>query len=395
VVHNRYRQAGGEDTVVAAETALLAERGHSVELFTVDNADLADPSGLRGRVRLARDTIWSDDSARRVAAAAQAARADVVHIHNFVPQLSPAVHGAVRATGAAVVQTLHNYRLVCPAATLLRDGHVCEDCRSLPITIPAVVHGCYRDSRAQSAAITAMLAVHRLRRTWVRDVDAFIALTTFGANILSSGGLPRRRIHVKPNFVDRPVPVSSGGRSGFLVAGRLSPEKGLATLLEAWRLASLPASLRIVGDGPMRADVEAAARRDPSITVVGAVSREQVADEMARASALVVPSIWYEGNPMSIIEAFASGLPVIASDLGAMRDMVDDGRVGRLVPPGDPPALAEALRSAHADPDGLATQGRAARARYEAHYTADANYPRLVEIYASALAHRGAVGPVA
>ena len=391
IVHNRYRQAGGEDTVVAAERGLLASRGHRVELLEVDNNDLPDPSGIVGRVRLARETIWSEGAARRVASAAKAVHADVVHIHNFLPQLSPAIHGASRATGAAVVQTLHRYRLVCPAATLLRDGHICEDCRGLPVAAPAVVHGCYRDSRAQSAVVSAMLAVHRLRHTWTRDVDAFIALTPFMSRIVADGGLPRRRIHVKPNFVDRAtarVDTAIAERTGVLFVGRLSPEKGLATLLAAWRLASLPTTLRIVGGGQLEPEAAALAAVDTSVTVVGEASRERVVEEMSRAAILVVPSLWYEGAPLVIVEAFAAGLPVVASDLGPMRDMIDEGRTGRLSTAGDPTALASVLRDMTSDAATLRAMGGAARVEYETRYTADANYPLLLDIYGSAIAHR-------
>ena len=216
VVHNRYREAGGEDTVVAAETALLVAHGHRVEQLIVDNRDL-DANGIRGRLRLAAGTVWSRDAAARVAQAAKAMSADVVHVHNFLPQLSPAIHGAARATGAAIVQTLHNYRLICPAATLFRDGRPCQDCRSLPVALPAVVHSCYRGSRAETAVVVAMLAVHRTRHTWARDVDAFVALTPFSADRLSAGGIPRARIAIKPNFTEMPTAAPELPRSGFPV----------------------------------------------------------------------------------------------------------------------------------------------------------------------------------
>ena len=390
VVHNRYRQAGGEDAVVEAETGLLAKHGHRVETFVVDNADLPDPRGISGRVRLARETIWSARSARDVAAAARDVRADIVHVHNFLPQLSPSVHGAARATGAAVVQTLHNYRLVCPAATLLRDGRVCEDCRQLPMALPAIVHACYRGSRAQSTVVTAMLAVHRLRRTWTRDVDAFIALTPSAARLLVSGGLPPARLHVKANFVDVPEPPDGRPRAGFLFVGRLSVEKGIGPLLDAWQQADLRTTLTIVGDGPARPEVEAAAAADPTIRVLGQVDRSIVEEEMRRAAALVMPSIWYEGMPMTLVEAFANGLPVIASDLGAMADMVVDGETGRRFPPGDTCGLAGALGAAAADPRGLSAQGRSARQVYVERYSGAVNHPRLLEIYRQAIAHRAA-----
>jgi glycosyltransferase involved in cell wall biosynthesis len=396
VVHNRYRLAGGEDGVVAAETALLTAHGHRVEQLIVDNNDIAEGGGIAGRLRLARETIWSSTSAAMVADRATAMHADVVHIHNFLPQLSPAIHGAARRTGAAVVQTLHNYRLVCPAATLLRDGRPCHDCVGLPIAMPAVVHGCYRGSRAQTGAVAAMLAVHRTRRTWARDVDAFIALTGFAGDQVVAGGVPRSRIHVKPNFTTPPprdhdeAPVE---RDGLLFVGRLSEEKGIAVLLDAWRRQPIGTTLRIVGDGPLTEAVQAAASDDPTIVALGRLEPTEVGALMRRSIALVFPSIWYEAMPLTILEAFANGLPVIAFDLGSMRDMIEDGRTGRLCPPGSADALATTMARAVAEPVAMAEMGHAAERDYQATYTAEANIGRLRQVYAAAIAHRQRADP--
>ena len=340
IVHNRYRQAGGEDAVVDAEAELLAGHGHRVDRLVVDNDAIPDRPSAAQRVRLAVRTVWASAAAAAVADRARAVRADVVHVHNFLPLLSPAIHGAARSTGAAVVQTLHNYRLICPAATLFRDGAPCEDCVGLPVALPAVVHACYRDSRAQTAAVTAMLAVHRARRTWHRDVDAFIALTNFGRDRFIAGGLPVGRLVVKPNFASDegdPHADESSTRSQFangpvLFVGRLAPEKGIRTLLAAWPRVDRDSGrqLRIVGGGPLVDDVRTAAAATPGITFVGPVSRDEVQAEMRSAAVMVFPSEWYEGMPLSLIEAFAAGLPVLASRLGAMESMIADGRTGIL-----------------------------------------------------------------
>ena len=387
VVHNRYREPGGEDVVVAAETALLAAHGHRVEQLIVDNRDL-DASGLRGRLRLATRTVWSHDAARRVADAATAMSADVVHVHNFLPQLSPSIHGAARATGAAVVQTLHNYRLICPAATLFREGRPCQDCRSLPIAIPAVVHACYRGSRAETAVVVAMLAVHRTRHTWARDVDAFVALTPFSADRLSAGGIPRARIAIKPNFTEAPAARPDLPRSGFLFAGRLSEEKGIGVLLEAWRRANVPTTLRIAGDGPLADVVEAAARADPRIEPLGRLDAEALGSEMRRARALAFPSVWFEGLPMTIIEAFANRLPVIAFGQGSMPDVVEHDRTGLLAKPGSADDFAGALRQLDGDAALAARLGADAAVVHQARYTPDVNHGLLLAVYDRAIAHR-------
>jgi glycosyltransferase involved in cell wall biosynthesis len=397
VVHNRYRQWGGEDAVFDSETELLEAHGHRVERLIVDNDAIPDRPSPAQRIRLAARTVWSARAAEAIARRARAVDASVVHIHNFLPLLSPAIHGAARATGAAVVQTLHNYRLICPAATLFRDGAPCQDCVGRRVAMPAVVHACYRDSRAQTAVVTAMLAVHRGRGTWDRDVDAFIPLTDFGRDQFIAGGLPPDRLIVKPNFVaDRHGDTSDGSperrnREGpFLFVGRLSPEKGVETLLAAWQHVGGGRSLRIVGDGPLAPRIRSAAESIPGVTVVGPLSRDDVDREMRSAAALLFPSVWYEGMPITLIEAFAAGLPVIASRLGAMEAMVHDGRTGILVEPGDAGAMAEAVTRASADAAGLAAMGAAARAAYLETYAPDANYTRLAEIYRAAVARRRA-----
>lgn len=398
VVHNRYRQSGGEDAVFDAESVLLARHGHRVERLVVDNDEIPDRPSASYRVRLAVRTVWASAAAEAVAERARVVRANVVHIHNFLPLLSPAVHGAARATGAAVVQTLHNYRLICPAATLFRDGAPCEDCVGRRIAMPAIVHACYRDSRAQTAAVTAMLAVHRARRTWDRDVDAFVALTAFGRERFVAGGLPADRLLVKPNFAPDPgdpgdqatesTPRGRFGQGPFLFVGRLAEEKGLRTLLAAWRLLDTDVALRIVGAGPLAAEVEAAAADLSGVTFVGPLSREEVQAEMRSARALIFPSLWYEGMPLTVIEAFAAGLPVIASRLGAMNDMVDDGRTGRLVNPGDPRALADAVKAVAGDRNVTASMGSAARRAYLDTYAPEPNYAQLAAIYRQAVERR-------
>jgi glycosyltransferase involved in cell wall biosynthesis len=396
VVHNRYRQSGGEDGVFDAETELLIQNGHRVERLVVDNDSIPERLSAVDRVRLAVRTVWAGAAAEAVAERARAVRANVVHIHNFVPLLSPAIHGAARSAGAAVVQTLHNYRLICPASTLFRDGAPCEDCVGRRLAMPAIVHVCYRDSRSQTAAVAAMLAVHRARRTWHRDVDAFIALTAFGRDRFVAGGLPAHRLLVKPNFApDRGEPDgddASGqaryGRGPYLFVGRLTVEKGIRPLLAAWRLVDGERELRIVGDGPLAGEVRAAAASARGVTLVGPRSHEEVQAEMRSARALIFPSLWYEGMPLTLIEALAAGLPVIASGLGAMHDMILDGQTGRLVPPGDPQTLADVVAECSRTPSDLAVMGAAARRAYLDTYAPGPNYRQLARIYRQAVERR-------
>jgi glycosyltransferase involved in cell wall biosynthesis len=383
IVHNRYRQRGGEDGVFEAEADLLASRGHTVHRFAVDNDTIEAATAAR-RVRLAASTVWSSAGVRLVERRLRETRAELMHVHNTLPLLSPAVHVAARRLGVPSVQTLHNYRLSCPAGTFFRDGSPCEDCRGLPVAVPAVVHACYKDSRQASAAVAAMLAVHRLRGTWTRDVAAFVALTAFARDRLRDAGLPAERVWIKPNFLARDPGSSAAPGSGFLYLGRLAPEKGVDVLLDAWRELPATVTLTIAGSGPLGPRVEAAVR--PGIEHVE-LDRDGVYRSIRQAAAVVVPSLWYEGFPLVVLEAFASGRPVIAARIGSLAEIVEDGVTGFLVPPGDPSALAAAVATAAGDPDLVRRMGAAARATFERHYTADRNYERLLEIYRAAAIH--------
>jgi len=390
LVHNRYQQAGGEDVVFEAEARLLADRGHRVAQFVVDNAAIpVDRSPIQA-IRLAVETTWSFRAAARMRRMIQRFRPDVVHAHNTFPLISPSIHAAAHGPGIGTVQTLHNYRLICPAATLFRDGHVCHDCIGQAIPWPSVRHECYRDSATQSLAVATMLTIHRARGTWTRDVDVIVVLTEFARQQLVAGGLPPDRLVVKPNFL-APDPGPGAGRGDqFLFVGRLDALKGIGTLLEAWGSLAIP--LRIVGDGPLRPEVEAAAAGSPHITYLGRLDRQGVIDELRTARAIIFPSIWYEGLPMTIIEAFACATPVIASNLGGMSEMISDGSTGLLADPGDAVRLAELVRWSSGNTAALDAIGAAGRSRYIKLYTADRHYDAVMAIYSRARSRVGGEG---
>jgi glycosyltransferase involved in cell wall biosynthesis len=384
VIHERYRQGGGEDAVVEAEVAMLREHGHLVATHIVDNATIPTRRSPSQTVALAAGTIWSRSSARMVRELVATLRPGVVHVHNTLPLLSPAIFSACKAEGAATVMTLHNYRLVCPAATLYRDGQPCEDCVGRPVALPAIRHACYRGSRGQTSVIAAMLAVHSAVGTWTRHVDRFVALSKFARDVFIDGGLPAGRIAIKPNFV-RPDPGPGGGGDGFLFAGRLVPEKGPLVLLQAWRSVPGDVTCRLVGGGPLEAEVRAASLGQANLTVLGPIERTRLLAELRASRALIMPSTWYEGLPLVALEAFACGVPVIASRLGSMIEIVEPGVTGLLVAPGDPDDLARAIRWASDHPVEMRRMGAAARARYLADYTSERNYPRLLAIYHEAM----------
>ena len=375
VIHTHYQQPGGEDQVCAAEVALLRERGHEVAELTFDNRNLEDLPPWRQ----AGLTLWNQEAYQRVREAIREHRPDILHVHNTFPLASPAVIHAAKAEGVPVVMTLHNYRLLCVNALFFRQGRVCEDCLGrLPWR--GVLHGCYRDTRPASAVVAGMLTLHRALSTW-NLVDRFIALTAFARGRFLAAGFPPEKVAVKPNFV-HPDPGPGEGRGGYaLFVGRLSPEKGVFTLLEAWRRLGGRIPLKVVGDGPLMAEVSRRARGIPGVEILGRKGTAEVYALMGEASFLVFPSECYEGFPMTIAEAFACGLPVIASRLGAMAEIVEEGRTGLLFEPGDAEDLAAKMEWAWAHPRELAEMGREARREYEEKYTAERNYERLMAIY--------------
>lgn len=377
VVHNAYQHRGGEDSVVEAEILLLRSRGNEVETYFRSNDDVAGVSSLA----LARQTLWSDRTVDELMALICRFQPDIIHAHNTFPLISPSLYWAAERAGVPVVQTLHNFRLMCLNALFLRDGKVCEDCMGrLPWR--GVARACYRGSRAASGALAGMLTLHRGLGTYRNKVARYIALNEFCRGKFIKGGLPAERVVVKPNFVDFAAPQPAP-RAGLLFVGRLSVEKGVATLAKA--MALLPdAQLRVVGDGPEAGLLDGV----PGVTVLGSQPGEAVRQEMSRAAALVVPSICFENFPRTIAEAFACGLPVIASRIGALADIVRDGETGLLFEPGNPQDLADKMAWALAHPEQMAVMGRNARAQYEAEFSAEVNYRRLMEIYDGVLAER-------
>lgn len=384
VVHESYQQRGGEDAVAAAEAEQLELHGHTVLRYSRHNDELKGQGPLR-IVRAGIETVWASRSIRDLERLLLTGKPEVVHFHNTLPLISPAAYYVCARHGIPVVQTLHNYRLVCPAATFLRDGHLCEECLGSPVAWKAVAYGCYRGSRAASAAVTAMLATHRALRTWQTKVDAYIALSEFARRKHIAGGLPAQRFVVKPNFVYPDPGCRAPEEIGkyALFVGRLSEEKGLRGLLAAWKRLGRPIPLFLLGEGPMRDEI-ATQLGSPGLseaTLLGSVPRDDVLRWMRGARFLVCPSHWFEGCPLVIVEAFASGIPVIATGHGPTAEMIDHGRTGLHVVPGDAGDLAARVEWAWTHPHEMQVMGEAARKEFEAKYSAQKNYSQLLALY--------------
>ena len=307
--HNYYQQSGGEYHVFEDESWLLASRGHEVIRFTRHN----DEIGNIRPWRVAVQTVWNSRAYADLRALIRRERPDVVHVTNTFPLISPAAHYAARAENVPVVQSLHNYRLLCPRADFLRGGRTCEDCVGKTFPWPALWHRCYRGSRAATAVTAAMVSFHRTMRTWTRVVDRFVAPTEFSRNRFIAGGLPPDRIVVKPNFLRRDPGVGTGDGGFVAFVGRLAPEKGVATLLGAWERLPGDLRLKVIGHGPLADRVRTAAAEDRRIEWLGELPLERVLAVVGDAACLVVPSICYETFGRTAVEAFAKGTPVIAS----------------------------------------------------------------------------------
>lgn len=386
LVHNSYQQPGGEDRVFQMEADLLRSHSHRVVLHQSHNDDVAHS----GRAALFAKTIWNRQSYAELRRIIRENKIDLVHLHNTFPLISPSAYYAAAAEYVPVVQTLHNYRLLCPAATLYREDRICETCVGKSITLPAVLHSCYRGSKAASFASTAMLASHRVAGTWQRKVTTYIALTDFAREKFIEGGLPGAKIRVKPNFIDPDPGIGPGTGKYALFMGRLTPEKGVRTLLKAWKILDGAMPLEIAGEGPLAEETRAAAAEIPNISLRGWLPREHLQEMIRNAAVVIVPSEWYEPFGLTIAEAFAAGVPVIASRLGSLTSMVRHRETGLLSESANAADLAAQAQWLLSNPNELPAMRVNARREFEENYTGERNYQLLMNIYSDAQKGRDA-----
>jgi glycosyltransferase involved in cell wall biosynthesis len=384
IFHNRYAQRGGEDSVVETEAELLRKAGCEVRMFTVDSAPLL--ASRSAQLRAALEVRWNPSMVERVTRFLAAHPADVAHVHNFFPLLSPSVHATLRSLGVPVVQTLHNYRLVCANGVFLRDEKPCEEC-AVRGPWRAVRYGCWRGSRMATAVWAEATAAQRRWGSWLASVDRFVVPSEFARRKLAAAGLPPERIVVKPNPVPDPGEPAPPGR-GAVYVGRLSPEKGLALLLDAWRTLPGAPSLTIAGGGPDESRLRERARGIPGVSFLGEVARDRVPQLFAGAAFAVAPSIWFEVFGVTVAEAMAAGRAVVASDAGAMAELVEHGANGLLFRSGDATSLASACRRLLEDAALAAALGREARARYEEELAPGHATERLLALYSEVVGAR-------
>jgi glycosyltransferase involved in cell wall biosynthesis len=381
-VHNHYQQFGGEDKVFANETELLEAHGNQVVRFTISNDQASD----LGPIDLAKATIWNEDIYQELRSVIQKERPQVAHFYNTFLLISPAAYHAAKAEGVPVVQSLQNYRLLCPNKGLLfRENKICEECVGKFFPWPGVVHGCYRGSRPQTAVIVAMLTLHRTLKTYQNKIDLFIPTIDFVAEKHVEGGFPPEKMMVKPNFLDPDPGVGAGQGDYVLYVGRLTEEKGIFTLLKAWETLGQHIPLEIIGSGPLTEYTEQVANRNPGVEYLGFKPMQEIFELMGQARALICPSEWYEPFGLVVIEAYAKGTPVIAGNQGSLRTLVEHQRTGLHFAPGYADKLVKEVEWMLAHAYEWQQMRKAARAEFEQKYTAERNYQRLIHIYQTAI----------
>ncbi|MFI2737285.1 glycosyltransferase family 4 protein [Streptomyces sp. NPDC018711] len=391
VVHNRYSSAqpSGENRVVDEEVGLLRAAGHRVDLFERRSDDIAARS-LLGKVAVPLLVPWNPAVRTELAARLRAERPDVVHVHNVFPLLSPAVVAACADADVPLVATLHNYAQVCPPGTLHRDGRPCTECVGSTVSLPAVRHGCYRDSRLATVPLAVSLTVNR--RRWWTGVERFFCISAAQRELLVRSGMPAERLTVKPNFVPDPGTVREGAGEHLLFLGRLSEAKGVRLLMTAWDgLATeggVGVPLVLAGSGPMEQEVTAWAAGRDDVRYAGLMDPAECRRAAARSVAVVAPSLARETFGLVVAEAMAAGVPSVAAGHGGYVELVEEGVTGLLHEPGDAASLASCLRRITAGPERNQEMGRAARSRYEQGFSPAVGLARLEEEYRTAIAGR-------
>jgi glycosyltransferase involved in cell wall biosynthesis len=395
LVHSFYGSTApsGENSAYRAEADLLQSRGHSVIEFNRHSDEILQ-QGIYGTLKGAVSAVWNPFSLHALKRKLRETKPDIVHVHNTFPLLSPSVLYAPREQNIPTVMTMHNYRIGCSAGTAVRKDQACTLCLDKKSVIPALRYGCYRESRIATLPVSVMIAFHNAKKTWRNNVDAFITLTDFQRETMVRFGIPTESLFVKPHFLEhppQPIPWKERDNKAIFV-GRLYAAKGIHVLLEAWkRMGKGAPHLEVVGDGPMRAQLVRSTQESEasdSVSFLGNVSREEAMDRISRAKLLIVPSLCLEGFPMVVQEAFALGVPVAASKIGSLPNLITENKTGKLFIPGDAGDILSCVRELLADDTKLRILSENARHEFDEKYTAEKNYSTLMTIYKAAAKHR-------
>jgi glycosyltransferase involved in cell wall biosynthesis len=384
LVHNEYHYRGGETSYVQAQKNLLLARGHEVYLLEKHN-DQINQQSLKDLLYWGINSVWSAPAQAEMRSHIRNISPQIVHVHNFFPLWSPAIHQAIKQQGIPTVQHLHNYRLGCLNACLFRNAQVCELCVGKN-PWRGLFYRCYRNSLPASLAVWLMLTFNRWRKTWHRDVDLFLVPSLFTFHKLVEIGLPADKMRLLPNFIPKPQIQATAPpkEPSFLFVGRLSAEKGVMNLLEIWRRLNEPSwQLTLVGEGELLPTVRLyiAEHQLGNIKLLGRQNQQVVQEEIAKASAIILPSIFYETFGLAVAEAFALGRPALVSNHGALAEVVKDGETGFCLPYDQLDLWVERIRWCGDNLSKLAVMGNAAKAFYSQNFTPEVHYSQLISIY--------------
>lgn len=381
-VHNFYQFSGGEDVVVDNEKSLLESKGNVVIQFIKSNEEIKNYSFLK-KVNLFNDSVYSKYTYLEIREIIKKEKPDICHVHNTMPLISPSVYYACSDNNIPVVQTLHNYRLLCSNAYLFRDGKICEECLGKSL-YRSVKYRCYRNSKLQTYALARIIEKNKEWGTWQNNVDKYLVLTNFAKKKFVDGGLPEDKLIVKPNFLFEDPGINNNSQNYFLFAGRLDITKGIRVLLDSISKLDKDIEILVAGDGTLRYEVQ----NTRNVNYKDQLTRSELINLIQSSIALIFPSIWYECMPMIVIEAFACGKPVIASNLGSMAELIHDGKTGLLFEPGNAKDLADKIIWAYSHKDEMKHMGINARKEYEEKFTAERNYDLLMNIYKEVIEKR-------
>lgn len=377
VVHNYYQISGGEDIVVENEKNLLEKNGHKVVTYTRHNSELKTMSKWR-KALTAVSSIFNLQTYREIKKIIEENKIDIVHVHNTIHLVSPAVYYASLKCGVPVIQTVHNFRLLCPGATFFRNNEICEACVKHGLG-NAVKNKCYRNSRGQTLTCVAGVLLHRFTKVYKKIY--YICLTDFNREkLLQLKQVKKQNVFVKPNYSEKaefPVLKYEERKNQILYAGRLDETKGVDILLKAWKLMGGKApQLVICGTGPLETEMKEYIEKEKlqNVSMKGFLLNKEVRKLMAESKALVLPTKWYEGFPMTMVEAFSVGTPVIGSDIGNVGNLIENGKTGWKFTTNSAEALADSVLNMY-DIVGHVYE------TFQDKYTEEKNYIQLKSIY--------------
>lgn len=385
LIHCFYRSSApsGEDSVYRNEKKLLEDHGYEVIVYEKHNDKLDNDTTL-GKISAGAEFIWSTQAFREITDIIAINKPDVAHFHNIFPQISTSAYAACKKLGVPVVQTLHNFRYICPTGLLQRNNKPCEKCIDGSL-LSSLIHKCYRNSLLATLPMASMIAFNRASGIFSNNVDRYIALTEFGKSRFIAGGLPQNKISVKPNFVSDIGDASTIPGDYMLYVGRLTQEKGVATLIEACKKTKhIP--LKILGDGELRAQLESVCiQHNLNVEFLGYQNKDTVISMLKNSRFLVLPSECYEGFPVTLAEAYACGKPVLGTKIGSLNEIIEENITGRKFIFGSADSLAECMQTLWTDTAGLAIMSKNARTAFDEKYNPAINLRMLTKIYSDVI----------